>query len=108
VFSEIITEASLPKDEIIGAAPEVLYPAGGDSGDWITFALHIPAAEAEIGRRDDFLEGFKPNNVKALEKTVKQNHKWIEYTMQKMGNHISIQSLGYTKVSLPTDQVLSQ
>jgi hypothetical protein len=27
--------------------------AGGDSGDWITSFLNIPAAEAEIGGWDD-------------------------------------------------------
>lgn len=70
VFSEIVQEADLPKNEIIGAAPEVLYPAGGDSGDWITFALHIPAAESEIGKRSD-MDNFTPKSIKLLEKTVK-------------------------------------
>ena len=53
-FSEIVNEAVIPKEMQIGAAPEVLYSAGGDFSDWVTADLGIAAAENEIGAREDF------------------------------------------------------
>jgi hypothetical protein len=47
--------------------------AGGDAGDWITYALGIPAAEAELGSDTEYRDFFVPKSVKGARKIIEEN-----------------------------------
>jgi hypothetical protein len=51
--------------------------AGGDAGDWITYALGIPAAEAELGSQNDYRDWFVPRSVKKARKIIEDNMQWV-------------------------------
>ena len=73
----------------------------------MSYALHIPASESEIGRKEDMTENqFTPKSVNHLLTMIKQTHKWVQYTMQKMGNHISLAAIGYSQGSEPNHVTL--
>ena len=60
--------------------------AGGDAGDWITYALGIPAAEAELGSDSEYRDFFVPKSVKGARKIIEENMEWVQYTYEKLGN----------------------
>lgn len=50
IFSEIVEDSTFADNMKIGPSTEVMgMAAGGDAGDWINYALGIPAAESELG-----------------------------------------------------------
>lgn len=69
--------------------------AGGDAGDWITYALGIPAAEAELGSDKEYRDFFVPKSVRGARKIIDENMNWVQHTYEKLGNQISIEPIGY-------------
>ena len=57
-----------------------------DAGDWITYALGIPAAEAELGSDTEYRDFFVPKSVKGARKIIEENMEWVQYTYEKLGN----------------------
>ena len=61
VFKEIVQEAQFAAGTAIGPSTENIgIVAAGDAADWITSALSIPAAEAEIGSWENYNEYWFP------------------------------------------------
>ena len=69
-----------PSTELMGLA------AGGDSGDWITHELGIPAAEAELGTWSNYGVNWFPKTELNAYKVVSENLNWVENTFKKLGN----------------------
>ena len=98
VFHEIATEATFPRDEDLGPSEQNLgIIAGGDAGEWISHNLLIPATEAELGDKSQYTLEWMPNDSQTAFSIITENYKWLEYTFDKMGNHIQIEPLGFTR-----------
>jgi hypothetical protein len=53
-FNSLVKDTKWPQGFRIGPTSKVLgFATGGSAGDWINTQLGIPAAEIEIGRRDE-------------------------------------------------------
>lgn len=98
VFKEIASESKFPEQEDIGPSVQNIgIVAGGDAGDWITHELKIPAAEAEIGDWSDYNKMWFPHTPHRAFEIISENMDWLEHTYEKIGNHISIEPVGYVK-----------
>lgn len=81
ILQEIVKEAQFPEGMAIGASTETIgIVAGGDAGDWINHALHIPAVEAELGVWRAYNEFWFPRTSKVAFQIVNENLPWLEHT----------------------------
>ena len=87
---ELVQDSAFPDGMDIGSSFETIgIVAAGDAADWILTNLSIPAAEAEIGKYDDFTENgiySIPKSIEISEKILKENLGYVEKTFEKIGN----------------------
>ena len=88
LLKEIAREAHFPDEMDMGTSGDTIgIRAGGSCGDWIANEFSIPTAEVELGGWTDYTDQWLPIDPLHL---VTENLPWVEYTYQKVGNHISV------------------
>ena len=91
IFDEFVNTAQFAQGTDIGPSTENIgIIAAGDAGDWITAALGIPAAEAEIGAWDQYSTTWFPHSTSVAFQIVNDNINWLEHTYMKLGNQITL------------------
>jgi hypothetical protein len=108
IFKEIVKESRFPEGTDIGSSTEnVQIRASGIAGDWITKALGIPAAEAEIGGWNEYTKTWLPKSSEFAQEVLDENLLWLEHVYEKAGNQLVIRPLGY-KMSKRTEKDIKE
>ena len=106
IFNEIwdAPAAKFPASTLRGNAIKTVgYLADGEANDYIMKQFNIPSVSPELGNDNVFSGEFFLQYEFVSREVLRDNHPWIQYTIDKLGGEISLSNKNQTMPAVEGD-----